>query len=359
MKKLLKLGLTLSLSLCLFLSACSIDSITQMLGITSASVSTSQTASTPQSTTATPISGTAITFSTANSGGEIAIAEYNGLAYVPVNDNVPFFTTADKKPTSFERYDELDALNRCTLTFACIGKDLMPTEDRGEIGMIKPSGWQTVKYDCVSGKYLYNRCHLIGFQLTGENANKNNLITGTRYLNIDGMLVFEDMVADYIKETNNHVLYRVTPVFLGNNLVAHGVLMEGFSVEDNGDGITFNVYCYNVQPQIGIDYATGNSWLLTDKPATNTSQSTSASANSSVNTSQSVDTSVSNSASTLTSHSHSASIVTFVFNTNTKKFHLPTCSSATDMKAENRQDFYGTKQEAIDLGYTACGVCKP
>jgi len=187
------------------------------------------------------------------------LPEYSGNPYIVVNDNTPFFTEADKTTASFEQYGELDSLGRCTTAYANVGKDLMPTEKRGSIGSVKPTGWQTAKYDNVDGKYLYNRCHLIGYQLTAENANKKNLITGTRYLNVNGMLPFENMVADYIKETNNHVLYRVTPVFIGDNLVASGVLMEAESVEDNGEGILFNVYCYNVQPGIVIDYATGDS----------------------------------------------------------------------------------------------------
>lgn len=187
------------------------------------------------------------------------LPEYSGNPYIVVNDNTPFFTEADKTIASFEQYGELDSLGRCTTAYANVGKDLMPTEKRGSIGSVKPTGWQIAKYDNVDGKYLYNRCHLIGYQLTAENANKKNLITGTRYLNVNGMLPFENMVADYIKETNNHVLYRVTPVFIGDNLVVSGVLMEAESVEDNGEGILFNVYCYNVQPGIVIDYATGDS----------------------------------------------------------------------------------------------------
>ena len=182
-------------------------------------------------------------------------------AYVIVNNNEPFFTENDMTVDSFEYYGELDELGRCTVAYASIGKDLMPTEKRGSIGSVKPTGWHTVKYDIVDGKYLYNRCHLIGYQLTAENANKNNLITGTRYLNVDGMLLFENMVADYIKETNNHVLYRVTPIFTGDNLLADGVLMEAESVEDNGEGISYNVFCYNVQPGVKIDYVTGDSSL--------------------------------------------------------------------------------------------------
>ena len=187
------------------------------------------------------------------------IPPWSGEAYVAVNGNIPFFVEEEYTTESYEFYSELDELGRCGMTMACIGTDIMPTEERGNIGSVKPSGWQSVKYDCVDGKYLYNRCHLIGFQLCGENANKRNLITGTRYLNIEGMLPFEDMVADYVKETENHVLYRVTPIFNGDDLVAEGVLLEGWSVEDNGEDICFCVYAYNAQPGIIIDYATGDS----------------------------------------------------------------------------------------------------
>lgn len=187
---------------------------------------------------------------------------YNGEPYVELNDNVPNFTTREKNNTkAFENYHRLDALGRCGTAYANICKELMPTEKRGAIGMVKPSGWNTVKYDVVDGKYLYNRCHLIGFQLAGENANKKNLITGTRYLNVDGMLPFEDEVADYVKDTDHHVLYRVTPVLKGDNLVAEGVEMEAYSVEDKGKGICFHVFVYNVQPGVTIDYATGKSRL--------------------------------------------------------------------------------------------------
>ena len=187
------------------------------------------------------------------------IPEFTDVAYVAVNGNEPFFLPEEITDESYEYYSELDGLGRCGVTMACIGADIIPTEDRGEIGSVKPTGWQSVKYDCVEGKYLYNRCHLIGFQLAGENANKRNLITGTRYLNIEGMLPFENLVADYVKETGNHVMYRVTPLFDGDDLVAHGVLMEGWSVEDEGEGVCFCVYAYNAQPGIIIDYQTGES----------------------------------------------------------------------------------------------------
>ena len=186
---------------------------------------------------------------------------YDGTPYAVVNDNDPVFTEEDKTTNSYEFYSPLDALGRCGYAYADIGQDLMPTEERGSISSVKPTGWDSVKYDIVSGKYLYNRCHLIGWQLTGENANKQNLITGTRYLNVDGMLPFEDAVAAYVKETGNHVLYRVTPVFTGDNLLADGVLIEAESVEDGGAGVCFCVYCFNVQPGIILDYATGGSAL--------------------------------------------------------------------------------------------------
>ena len=250
---------------------------------------------------------------------DMASLVYQGEPYVVINDNNPAFNDADFTTISFESYGELDELGRCTTAFANIGKDIMPTEKRGAIGEVKPTGWQTAKYDSVDGKYLYNRCHLIGYQLTGENANAKNLITGTRYLNVDGMLPFENMVADYIKETNNHVLYRVTPVFSGDNLVASGVHMEAKSVEDNGDGILFNVYCFNAQPGIAIDYA-------------DASKSTTAA---------------------------EANVQTYVLNTNTKKFHKESCNSAKSMDASNKKIYTGSRQEIIDMGYEACGVCKP
>lgn len=188
------------------------------------------------------------------------IPAYSGKPYVVVNGNTPYFSDSELTTTSYESYSDLDSLGRCGVCIASVGQDIMPTEERGSIGSVKPTGWQTVKYNgVVDGNYLYNRCHLIGYQLTAENANDKNLITGTRYMNVEGMLPFENMVADYVKETDNHVLYRVTPIFEGNNLVASGVLMEAKSVEDGGDGILFCVYCYNVQPNVTINYLDGSS----------------------------------------------------------------------------------------------------
>ena len=193
------------------------------------------------------------------------IPEYSGQPYIEINNNIPGFTEEDYTTESFEKYSELDVLGRCGVAYANICKEIMPAkdEDRGKIGSVKPSGWKNVKYNgLVDGNYLYNRCHLIGWQLSAENANPKNLITGTRYLNVDGMLPFENMVADYIKkEENNHVLYRVTPIFEGSNLVASGVQMEAYSIEDNGEGVLFNIYVYNVQPGIEINYKTGESKL--------------------------------------------------------------------------------------------------
>lgn len=200
----------------------------------------------------------------------VEIPEYSGEPYVVINDNIPGFSETEITDQSFEQYNELDSLGRCGTAIASIGRDLMPTEERGSIGQVKPTGWHTVKYDNVDGKYLYNRCHLIGYQLTAENANQLNLITGTRYMNVDGMLPFENMVADYIKETGHHVLYRVTPVFDGDNLLASGVQMEALSVEDDGEGISYNVFVYNVQPGINIDYVTGES---SPEDSTNNSES--------------------------------------------------------------------------------------
>jgi len=189
------------------------------------------------------------------------IPSYTEKAFVELNDNIPQFNLSDFEDGSFEYYSELDSLGRCSVCMACIGKDIMPTEERGSIGMIKPTGWHLDKYDIVEGKYLYNRCHLIGFQLTGENANPKNLITGTRYLNNIGMLPFENQIASYIERTNNQVLYRVTPIFEDNDLLCKGVVMEGWSLQDDGAGICFNVFCYNVQPGIVIDYSNGDNYI--------------------------------------------------------------------------------------------------
>ena len=224
-----------------------------LLSLTGCSVTVSQNSEAKE-----PVVNTAVSV---NAASLDAVPEYSGEPYVVLQDNVPQFTSEEITEISFEEYSELDSLGRCGVAVASVGQDLMPTEERGSISQVKPTGWQSAKYDIVDGKYLYNRCHLIGFQLTAENGNKQNLITGTRYMNVDGMLPFENMVGDYVKETNNHVMYRVTPVFEGENLVASGVEMEAYSVEDQGEGISFHVFVYNVQPGISIDYAPGDSCL--------------------------------------------------------------------------------------------------
>ena len=269
------------------------------------------------------------------------IPEYTDSPYVAVNGNVPYFTEDDLTDVSFESYSDLDSLGRCGVAYASVSTDTMPTEKRGSIGEVKPTGWINAKYDFVDGKYLYNRCHLIGYQLTAENANEKNLITGTRYLNVQGMLPFENLTADYVKETGNHVMYRVTPVFEGDNLVASGVLMEAESVEDEGDGVLFCVYVYNVQPGVTIDYATGKSELEKSGGAGG---------------SQSGSTSGSGKTDAVTSGKESG---TYILNTKTMKFHRTDCDSVKNIKSENRKEYTGERGKLINEGYEACKSCKP
>lgn len=282
------------------------------------------------------------------------IPAYSGTPYTEVNGNKPYFTEAELTTQSFETYSELDSLGRCGMAYANVGQDLMPTEPRGEIGAVKPSGWHLVKYDNVDGKYLYNRCHLIAYMLAAENANPQNLITGTRYLNVQGMLPFETKVCDYVKNTGNHVLYRVTPIFDGDNLLADGVLMEAYSVEDAGEGICFCVFAYNVQPGIGIDYATGDNWA----ESSGTYQSTEASVAEETPAPQpETDTAVQ--ITPESSAPQESQGITYVLNTNTKKFHYPTCSSVDDMKEKNKQIYTGSREEVINMGYVPCKRCNP
>lgn len=282
------------------------------------------------------------------------IPAYSGTPYTEVNGNQPYFTEEELTTQSFETYSELDSLGRCGVAYANVGQDLMPTEPRGEIGAVKPTGWHLVKYDNVDGKYLYNRCHLIAYMLAAENANPQNLITGTRYLNVQGMLPFETKVCDYVKNTGNHVLYRVTPIFDGDNLLADGVLMEAYSVEDAGEGICFCVFAYNVQPGIGIDYATGDNWA----EGSGTYQSTVASVAEETPAPQpETDTAVQ--ITPESSVSQESRETTYVLNTNTKKFHYPTCSSVDDMKEKNKQIYTGSRDEVINMGYVPCKRCNP
>lgn len=269
-------------------------------------------------------------------GGE-KIPDFTNKAYVYVNGGVPTFTQDEIKTQSYEFYSDLDSLGRCGVTHACIGIDLMPTEDRGEIGSVTPSGWKyngksnNNKYDTnlVEGGYIYNRCHLIGHQLAGEDANEKNLVTGTRYLNIEGMLPFENMIADYVKETKNHVMFRVTPIYDGDNLVPSGIQMEGYSVEDNGESISFNVYAYNVQPGIEINYATGENWLSGKAPEPE------------VTTTQ------------------DPNNITYILNNKSMKFHKDGSACGNSVKESNRGSFTGNRQQLIDEGYSPCGTCKP
>lgn len=269
------------------------------------------------------------------------VPEYDGEPYVVLDNNEPSFEEDEITDESFEEYSELDELGRCGVAEASIGPDIMPTEERGKIGQVKPSGWHTVKYNVVEGKYLYNRCHLIGYQLTGENANEKNLITGTRYLNVTGMLPFEDLVADYVKETENHVMYRLEPIFEGNNLVASGVIMEAYSVEDEGEGISFRVFCYNVQPNVEIDYATGESQLA-DETSTAEDNSEDAAKDDQTETA-----------------GKDTEVREYVLNKNTKKFHRPDCSSVDDIKPQNRETVKESREYLILGDYEPCKRCNP
>ena len=244
--------------------------------------------------------------------------------YMIVDENVPGFSEDEMTTESFEHYSELDALGRCGVATACIGTDLMPTEKRGNISRVKPTGWHSIQYDSVEGKSLYNRCHLIAHQLAGEDANEKNLITGTRYMNVSGMLPFEEEVGDYVRETGNHVMYRVTPVFEGDNLLADGVQMEAYSVEDQGKGVSYNVYIFNAQPDIWIDYATGDSREIQPDDMVSKEDASD-----------------------------------FVLNTNTKKFHLPSCGNADKIQKENKENFTGDRQQLVKNGYEPCGSCNP
>lgn len=268
------------------------------------------------------------------------IPEFDGYPYVVVNGGVPFFTEEEIVTTAYESYAELDGLGRCGVTIACIDRSLMPTEDRGSIGMVKPSGWQTIKFDIVDGKYLYNRCHLIGFQLTGENANKQNLITGTRYMNVDGMLPFENKVADHLKEEGGHVMYRVTPIFKGNELVARGALMEAYSVEDNGEDVKFCVYVYNNQPGVRINYADGTAKLDDGVPFPEP------------------DTELPGGGTAEQPENPPSSGATFMVNYNTNKFHRLDCTYA-DPEKYNVVEFYGTLEDVMGGGIEPCGSCHP
>ena len=267
------------------------------------------------------------------------IPPYSGMPYAAVNLNVPYFTPYEVTTAAYESYSDLDYLGRCGAASACLGVETMPTEKRGAIGSVRPSGWQTIRYDFISGLYLYNRCHLIGYQLSGENANEKNLITGTRYLNVEGMLPFEDETAEYIKSTGNHVMYRVTPMYTGENLVADGVLMEGLSAEDGGSGLQFCVFCYNVQPGVSIDYATGESYATGEITAPEQEDIHAPSEPEVI--------------------SEPVYTGTYIINTNTGVFHYEDCGSVKKMSEKNKQEFTGSRDELVAEGYRPCSICQP
>ena len=281
------------------------------------------------------------------------IPEYSGSPYVELNGNQPYFDPDDYPYESFESYAPLDSLGRCGECAALVGQETMPTEKRGSIGSVKPSGWCMHKYDWVDGKYVYNRCHLLGYQLTAENANVRNLITGTRSMNVDGMEPFESKVAQYVKSTGNHVLYRVTPLFEGNELVARGVVMEARSMEDDGAGISFCIYCYNVEPGVAIDYASGENWADGTKGSGEASDDSGSSA-AAAGAAAAAATDSAEPAS-----SGDAVAASYVLNTNSKKFHVPECSSVDRMSDKNKEYFNGSRDEAIAMGYSPCQRCNP
>lgn len=315
------------------------------------------------------------------------IPPYSGSPFAVIGDNIPEFGIEVDTDVSFEYYSELDSLGRCGPAFANIGQDLMPEEERGEIGSVRPSGWHTIKYDCIADRYLYNRCHLIAFQLAGENANERNLITGTRYMNVTGMLPFEEEVGNYVRETGNHVLYRVTPLFEGENLVATGVRMEAWSLEDEGSGVCFDVFVYNCQPDIVIDYATGDSYeVVTETPIP---EITAASTPEITDTPTPIVTQVptamiteeptpvitetptpviteaptsvitENPTPVITETPSTGGSADYIANTNTGKFHYPWCSSVDQMAEHNKWYFNGSRDELISLGYVPCKRCNP
>lgn len=315
----------LALSLCLLLVACTLP--------------VSEPSQTGYETQVIePIENISLDFIISGDFGELVVPAYSGSPYVELNGNIPFFNEDDFTTETFEYYSDLDSLGRCGVAYANVCQDIMPEkgEKRGEIGQVRPSGWVTATYpEVISDRYLYNRCHLIGWQLCGENANTKNLITGTRYLNIEGMLPFENAIDDYVEETNNHVLYRVTPYYTGTNLVADGVLMEAHSVED--DKLVFCVWAYNVQPYIHINYATGESYQID----TAISGTNSSSVTQSTEVEEDLDTLV----------------FDFVLNTSSMKAHDETCSYAQNMSKNNRQEFSGTFNDVLDMGYSLCKSC--
>ena len=355
----------------------------------SASVNSTKSAAsegTASSASGKPAISAASSEPVASTFGLSDVAPYAGKPSVEVNGGMPLFNDSDKARDAFEEYAPLDPLGRCVVAFALISRETMPTEERGSIGMVKPSGWKTARYDWVDGLYLFNRCHLIGYQLAGENDNERNLITGTRSMNVQGMQPYEDRIASYVRGTGNHVLYRSTPVFEGDELVARGVLLEALSVEDDGAGIRFCAWCYNVEPGVEIDYTTGESHAtgeisiesgaggavataggaaaaIPDAATTEVSATDQAAPSEAVETA-SPEASVSDAGTTTETTGapatpEAANVRTYVLNTNTHKFHYPNCSSVGDMAEHNKQYVESTRDEIIALGYEPCGRCNP
>ena len=292
-----------------------------------------------------------------NPPGHFTIPEYEGVDVVELDDNRPYFTQTDLVCDEFIEFSELDSLGRCGAAVACIGRGLLPTEERGQIGMVRPSGWQMAKYDFIDGNYLFNRCHLIAYELCGVNDDERNLVTGTRNLNVSSMLPIENRIADYVLNTGNHVCYRVTPWYNGDDLVAAGIQIEAYSIEDHGEAICMNVFCHNVQYGVIIDYLTGESML--DENLTVVAGGPSTAGSESASEENESIAAASESSSPEEPTGTSTPEVRYILNTNSKKFHYPYCSSVNDMKEKNKQEFTGTRDEVISKGYKPCGRCKP
>lgn len=280
------------------------------------------------------------------------VPEYSGTAYAVMNGNEPYFSENEMSNVSYQEFTELDSLGRCGIAKASVGKDIMPTEKRGEIGMVKPSGWHQNKYDSIKDfdnapGYIYNRCHLIGYQLTGQNANEKNLITGTRYLNVTGMLPFENEVAEYVEETGNHVEYHVTPIFVDDELLSRGVLMEAESVEDNGAGVKFNVFCYNVEPGIEIDYKTGENWLSESGETQETEETVETAAGKEITYPE------------LLKVTGELSDYRLIININSHLIHSPDCKNAAKISEKNRRGYNGNIDDLLNAGYERAKDCNP
>ena len=289
----------------------------------------------------------------------MSIASYTGQPIVELDGNSPHLNASDAQGGAFQTYSELDELGRCGAAYACLGPETLSSEDRGDISDVHPSGWDGSTYGFIDQEKIFNRSHLIAHSLSGQDANERNLITGTRYFNAQSMQMYENEVLSYIRSTNNHVLYRVTPVFEGENLVASGVQMEGLSVEDDGAGVSFNVFCYNVQPGVVIDYSNGQNWLAQAYGGATDTSGAATPAATQVAAPETAGTQTKGATATSGSGDRAEQGTRYVLNTNSKKFHLPSCNGVAKIQAENRKDFTGSRQDLIDQGYSPCGACNP